>query len=213
METIRILVVDDHPLVRNGIKMALEKAQDIEVVGEAGDSSSALEQAAILSPDMVLLDMLMPGSSGAVVVHRLKEAHPKLKIIILTAFEDEKYLFGALGAGADAYILKSIPPENLASVIQRVWRGEPFLSAELLGQVMGKFHSISGELAKHELGISDFELQVLHLMAKGAKNKQIAAALFTSETTVKRKVQDICQKLEAADRVQAVAEAINRGLI
>lgn len=213
MESIRLLIVDDHPIVRQGLMTVLSTATDIQVVGEAGDATSALVQMDRCHPNLILLDMLMPGSSGVVVVRRLKQLHPEIKVIVLTTFEDEEYLFSALRAGADAYILKSVNPETLASTVRAVHRGEQFLSPQLVGKVLGKFQAISKEVAKAENGVSDFEVRILQLAARGASNKEIADVLFTSDSTIKRKMQDLCRKLDAVDRVQAVAEAINRGLI
>jgi DNA-binding NarL/FixJ family response regulator len=213
MDWIRLLIVDDHPLFRHGIRCILESAPDIQVLGEAEDFSSAVLEAKKCQPNVILLDMQMPGSSGGVVVQRLKQIVPEAKIIVLTAFEDEEYLFGALRAGADAYLLKSVPLQNLACTIRAVYRGEQLVSPDLMGKVLGKFKSISKEMARHESGISDFELRVLQLMATGASNKQIAEALFMSDSTIKRKIQDLYQKLDATDRLQAITAAINLGLV
>lgn len=212
MGSIRLLVVDDHPVVRNGIKCALASARDIQVVGEADSASSALRQVVDCQPDVILLDMLMPGSSGGVAVRRLKEALPTAKIIVLTTFEDSEYLFAALEAGADAYILKSIPLEELASTIRAVQNGERLLSPPLVGKLMDRFQNLSFAPTK-EGEISDFERRILELLATGATNKEIAEMLFASDSTIKRKMEGLFQKLGATDRVQLAVEAINRGLI
>ncbi|MCL5962492.1 MAG: response regulator transcription factor [Chloroflexi bacterium] len=213
MGTIRLLVVDDHPVVRKGIKCVLAGEKDIEVVGEAGNSSTALQAAAECRPDVVCLDLMMPGSNGGAAVRRLKKACPQAKVIVLTAFSQEQYLFGAVEAGADAYLLKSVDMEELASTIRAVHNGERLLSPELVGKLIGRYQDISKQIKKQDNSLSDFEMRVLELVASGASNKQIGELLFMSEATIKRKLQDLCQKLGAVDRVQVVVEAINKGLI
>lgn len=213
MEQIRLLIVDDHPVVRKGIRSVLSDEKDILVVGEADDAVEALEQVAALHPDVILLDVRLPGSSGIQVIRQLKRAESEVRAIILTSFEEEEYLFGALQAGAYAYVLKNIADTNLAPTIRAVAKGERLLAPGLLTSVLQKFENIAGEKARQDAGLSEYEIQTLRLMAKGATNKEIAETLFTSEATVKRKIQDLFRKLGVVDRAQAVAEAIGRGLI
>jgi two-component system, NarL family, response regulator DevR len=213
MEPIRLLIVDDHPVVRKGIRSVLADEKDIQVVGEAGDAIEALEQAATLKPDIVLLDVRLPGSNGIQIVRQLKRAGSESRAIILTSFEEDEYLFGALQAGAYAYVLKNIADTNLAPTIRAVSRGERLLSPDLLTNVLERFENIAAEKARLDSGLSEYEIEALRLMAKGATNREIAETLFTSEATVKRKIQDLFRKLGVVDRAQAVAEAIGRGLI
>jgi DNA-binding NarL/FixJ family response regulator len=213
MECIRLLVVDDHPVVRQGLRAALTAVGGIEVVGEAGNASSALQAAQEYRPDVILLDMQMPGSSGGVVVKRLKEVCPQARILVFTTFKEEEYLFGALQAGADGYLLKNTPVERLAAAIRSVHHGDRLVSPELMSKLIGRFQEISVEQGRRDEDISDSDRRVLELLSTGASNKQIAEILFTSDSTVKRKVQDLCAKFEVEDRVQLVVQAINRGLI
>ncbi|MFQ6058577.1 MAG: response regulator [Anaerolineae bacterium] len=213
MEAIRVFVVDDHPVVRQGLRSLLSSYPDIEVVGEADNGFVFLEQVADVRPDVVLLDIRLGGVSGIEVAYQLRRVRPQTKIIMLTTYDDEEYLYGALRAGAHGYLLKSISHEVLASSIRSVHRGERLLSPELVGKVLQRFEELAKVEARYQSGLSELELQVLALMAEGATNKEIAEKLYWSEVTVKRKIQDILTKLEAANRTQAVAEAIRRGLI
>ncbi len=213
MDRIRVLVVDDHPVVRHGLRSLLANHDDIQIVGEAGSASEAFQMASSAHPDVVLLDIRMPGYSGIDVAQQLRRAHPTLRVLILTAYEDDEYLFGALRAGAHGYLLKSSSHDVLASAIRAVHRGERLLSPGLVDRVLKEFEDLAKERAHHESGLSDQELQVLRHIAEGATNKEIAERMFWSEVTVKRKVEDIFAKLNVANRAQAVAEAIRRGLI
>ncbi|MFQ6013867.1 MAG: response regulator [Anaerolineae bacterium] len=213
MNKIRVLVADDHPVVRQGLRSLLSSFSDIEVVGEASTSFAVVEQVREVKPDVVLLDILMPGPNGIEIARQLRRAQPEVKIIILTTYDDDEYLYGALQAGAHGYLLKSASHEMLASSIRSVYKGERLLSPQLVGKVLQQFEELAKEKARHESQLSDLELQVLSLIAEGATNKEIAKRLYWSEVTVKRKIQDILGKLEVVNRAQAVAEAIKRGLI
>ncbi len=213
MDPIRILLVDDHPIVRHGVRSVLANHRDIEVVGEAEDAASLFAALDATWPDVVLLDVRMPRQTGIEVTGRLKREWPQLKVIILTTYEDDEYLFGALAAGADGYLLKSASPEVLASAIRQVASGERLLSPTLVGKLMAEFGVLAKSKAQAESGLGDQELEVLRLIAAGATNREIAERLFWSEVTVKRKVQDILEKMGVANRPQAVAEAGRRGLL
>jgi two-component system response regulator DevR len=213
METIRVLIVDDHPIVRQGVRSVLANHADIEVVGEADGAASLFANLAALKPDVVLLDIRMPGQNGIEITQRLKREHPEVKVILLSTYDDEEFLFGALRAGAEGYLLKSASNEVLASSIRQVGRGERLLSPTLLTKVMREFQDLAKEKTRTDSGLSDQELKVLRMIADGATNKEIAEKLFWSEVTVKRKVQDILEKMGVANRAQAVAEAGKRGLL
>ncbi len=213
MTPIRVLLVDDHPIVRQGVRSVLALHPDIAVVGEA-DSAPALFAALAVEPaDVVLLDVRLPGLNGIEITQRLKRERPEVKIILLTTYEDEEYLFGALRAGAEGYLLKSASPEALASAIRQVAAGERLLSPALVGKVMREFGQLARAQAQAEVGLSAQEIEVLRLIAAGATNREIADRLYWSEATVKRKIQDILEKLGVANRPQAVAEATRRGLL
>ncbi len=213
MNPIRVLLVDDHPIVRQGVRSVLASHPDIVVVGEADSGTALFAALAERQPDVILLDVRLPGLNGVEITQRLKREWPAVKVIILTTYEDEEYLFGALRAGAEGYLLKSASPEVLASAIRQVAAGERLLSPALVGKVMREFGALARAQAQTEAGLSPQEIEVLRLIAAGATNREIADRLYWSEVTVKRKVQDILEKLGVANRPQAVAEALRRGLL
>lgn len=186
---------------------------DVQVVAQATSGASALRYAERLQPDVVLLDIRMPGSNGVQVARRLKQTFTEMKVLILTTYEEDEYLFGALEAGADGYLLKTASPEELSEAIRKVNSGSRLLSPDLVGKVLKQFESVTREKVRLESGLSLQEISVLELVADGATNKEIAERLYWSEITVKRKLQDIVHKLGASDRTQAVAEGMRRGLI
>ncbi len=211
--SIRVLIVDDHPIVRQGVRSLLANHSDIIVVGEADSAATLFALLNSVEPDVLLLDIRMPGQNGIEVTQRLKRERPEVKIIVLTTYDEDEFLFGALRAGAEGYLLKSASPETLAHAIRQVARGERLLSPALIGKVMHEFEELAKEKVRAESGLTEQELQVLRLIAAGATNKQVADQVYWSEVTVKRKVQDILEKLGVANRAQAVAEATRRGLL
>ncbi len=211
--SIRVLLVDDHIIVRQGVRSLLANHGDIEVVGEAASAAAMFACLSTAEPDVILLDIRMPGQSGIETASRLKREWPAIKVIVLSTYDDDEYLFGALRAGADGYLLKSASPEVLADAIRQVHRGERLLGAGLVDKVLREFQHLAQDKTRLETGLSDQELEVLRMVAAGATNKDIAEKLYWSEATVKRKVQDILEKLGAANRPQAVAEAARRGLL
>lgn len=210
---IRVMIVDDHPIVRQGVRSVLANHPDIQVVGEADSAATLFAIVDSLKPDVALLDIRMPGQSGIEVTQRLKRDYPDIRVIILTTYDDDEYLFGALRAGAEGYMLKSASQESLADSIRQVARGERLLSPDLVGKMMREFKDLANDKARAESGLTDQELEVLRMIAAGATNKEIAEKLYWSEVTVKRKVQDILEKMGVANRAQAVAEAGKRGLL
>lgn len=210
---IRVILVDDHPVVRQGLRSILANHHDIVVVGEADGGMGLFSSLAHTDADVVLMDIRMPGPNGIEITQRLKREWPQLKVIILTTYEDDDYLFNALRVGADGYLLKSASHDVLANAIRQVARGERLLSPALISKLMREFEDLAKEKARAESGLTAQEQQVLQLIAEGATSKEIAEKMFWSEVTVKRKVQDILEKLNVATRAQAVAEATRRGLI
>ena len=213
MSGTRVIIVDDHPIVRQGVRSVLNNHADIQVVGEADSASALFAIVESLKPEVVLLDIRMPGQGGIEITQRMKQEHPEIRVIILTTYDDDEYLFGALRAGADGFLLKSASQEVLADSIRQVARGERLLSPALVSKVMREFRDLAKDKARTESGLTDQELEVLRMIAAGATNKEIAEKLFWSEVTVKRKVQDILEKMGVANRAQAVAEAGKRGLL
>ncbi|MBP7692884.1 MAG: response regulator transcription factor [Anaerolineales bacterium] len=210
---IRVLIVDDHPIVRQGVRSLLSTCADLVLVGEAEDAAQALDLARTTQPDVILLDIRMPGTSGVEAVRALFRQAPQAKILILTSFEDDEYISQALQAGVHGYVLKSASDETLAGAVRAVQRGERVLSPAVTGRVVEQFADLSRARARQALGLTDEETRLLALLAAGASNPKIAAELYLSETTVKRKLQDIFEKLNVTTRAQAAAEAARRGLV
>ena len=213
MKRIRILIADDHPIVRKGIRSLLTQYGDLEVAGEAGTGPAVLEQVAQLQPDVVLLDVRMAGANGIEIARQLRREHPETRIIILTTYDDEEYLFGALQVGAQAYLLKDVSLDTLPAAIRAVHQGERLLSPLLVDNVLREFQSLATEKLRRDAGLSNAEQRILQLVAEGATNKEIAEQLFWSEVTVKKKLQEVLEKLNATNRTQAVVKAIRQGLI
>jgi DNA-binding NarL/FixJ family response regulator len=211
MDSIRIVIVDDHPVVRQGVSNMLAYQPDIQVVGEASTAAGFFRRLDELCPDLVLLDIRLPDQSGIEVAQRLQRERPDIRIIMLTTYEDDDFLFKALRAGAHGYLLKTVSPSVVTSAIRRVAQGERLLSPRLMDSVLREFQALAQERSRSEL--SDEQLCILGLIADGATNKEIAQALFVSEVTAKRKVQEILEILGAANRAQAAAEAARRGLV
>ena len=213
MTPIRLLVVDDHQLVRKGIRSLLINHPDIEIVGEAENGVVALKQVQACNPDIVLLDIRMPGLDGIEVIRQLQHTRPEVKIIVLTTYDDEAYISAALEAGVHGYLLKNVSHEVLADAIRSVHAGERQLSPDLMGQVMRQFADMARVQKQHFSGLTEEELRLIHLVADGKSNSAIAKVMFWSETTVKRRVQELFDKMGVENRVQAAAEAGKRGLL
>lgn len=213
MTPIRILLVDDHPVVRDGLRSLLANHPDIEIAGEASQVAEADRLAQTLRPDVVLLDIRLGGYNGLVLLSEWRLDLPELKVIILTAYDDDDYLARALAAGAHAYLLKTTSQQGLVDAIRAVHAGRRRVSPELMERVLEHYQEIAIASAQLQSGLSLQKVETLRQLAHGATTQQIAERLFVSEATVKRWIQDIEEKLGAANRAQAVAEAIQRGLI
>ncbi|MFM8594699.1 MAG: response regulator [Chloroflexota bacterium] len=210
---ISVLLVDDHPVVIEGLRKVLATASDISVTGEAHDAAGALERAKTLKPDVILLDMRMPGATGVQAVRRLREHGPTPAVIILTSYGDQAYVRQALEAGANGYLLKSTPPEALIAAIRAAARGRRQLSPELLDGVLDEFGGLAREQTQRHADLSPEELDILRHASMGATNREIGVKTGRTEVAVKKRLQVIFEKLGAVDRAHAVAEAIRRGLI
>ncbi len=211
MYPIRVVIVDDHPIVRQGISNMLAYRPDIQVVGEAGSAAEFFRRLDECHPDLVLLDIRLPDQSGIEIAQRLRRERPEIRIIILTTYGDDEFLFKALRAGAHGYLLKSCSPNLVTDAILRVARGERLLSPNLVDGVLRGFQELAQSQARCDL--RDEQLRILRMIADGATNREIASALFVSEVTAKRKVQEILEIMGAANRAQAAAEAARRGLV
>ena len=210
---ISVLLVDDHPVVIEGLRKVLATAGDIDVTGEAHDAAGAIERSRVLKPDVILLDLRMPGASGVQATCRLRELESKSAVIILTSYGDEAYVRQALEAGADGYLLKSTPPEQLIAAIRAASRGRRALSPELLDGVLREFGGLAREQTHRTAALSNEDLEILRRASEGATNREIGLAMGRTEVAIKKRLQTIFVKLGAVDRAHAVAESIRRGLI
>lgn len=213
MNPIRVLVADDHPIVRQGIRSLLTQYDDLEVIGEADNGVTVLETMDQLRPDIILLDVRMKGANGIEIARQLRREYPNTRIIILTTYDDDEYLFGALQVGAHAYLLKDISLDTLPAAIRAVYHGERLLNPPLMDKVLRQFQELATDKLCAQIGLTAQDLQILKEIADGASNKEIGAKFFWSEITAKKKVQEILNKLGVQNRTQAVAKAIRLGLI
>ncbi|WP_219466570.1 response regulator [Nonomuraea rhizosphaerae] len=220
--TIRVLLVDDQPLLRTGFRLILEAEPDITVVGQAGDGKDAQEQTRALLPDVVLMDIRMPGVDGIEATRRIvREAAPTAhvpKVLVLTTFDLDEYIVEALRSGASGFLLKDVPPDELVQAIRVVAAGDaivaPSVTRRLLDRFATRLPSAYEQATPARLDrLTERELEVLRLIAKGMSNAEIAAKLVVSETTVKTHVGNVLTKLGLRDRVQAVVLAYETGLI
>jgi len=210
---IRVMIVDDHPVVREGLSSMLQAASGIDVVGQAANAPEAMRKAREVKPDVVLLDIRLPGVDGWQLCRTLDAILPDTYVIMLTSFEDEDYLLKALRAGARGYLLKTATQEEIIDAIRAVAGGKRLLSAPLIDKLVARFSDMARELERLESGLEEEEIDILRLLAEGASNKEIALRTHWSEVSVKRKLQTIFDKLGVEDRTSAVVEAMRRGLI
>ena len=212
-EQITVLLVDDHALVRQGVRAFLETQPDITVVAEASGGEEAVRCAAEYAPDVTLMDLIMPGMDGVEATRRLKTRSPRTRVIVLTSYHDDEHVFPAIRAGALSYILKEVGPDELADAVRKAAAGEAILHPRVAARVVRELHGSRNEApnAFHEL--SDRELEVLKLIAEGHSNAEIAGSLYLSEKTVKSHVSNILGKLHLADRTQAAVYAWREGVV
>jgi DNA-binding NarL/FixJ family response regulator len=217
LEPIRVLVVDDHALFRRGLEMVLEQEPDIEVVGEAGDGSQAVQKSIETAPDIVLMDVRMPKGSGIEACRAIKEAVPSAKIIMLTISDEEVDLYEAIKAGATGYLLKEISIEEVASAIRAVQNGQSLISPSMASKLLTEFAIMVKRGDEREQvptpRLTDREMEVLRLVARGLNNRDIAKELFISENTVKNHVRNILEKLQLHSRMEAVVYAVREKLL
>ena len=215
MKTIRLLLADDHAMVRKGLQVFLQTQPDLELAGEAASGQEAIDKTAELKPDVVLMDLAMPGLNGIEATKRIKEANPAVKVIVLTSFSDQDHALPAIRAGVNGYLLKDIEPEELVSAIRLVHEGQAALHPDVAGQLMSR---LAGEekpqavAAEADSELTSRERQVLGLIASGKSNKEIAAELFITEKTVKTHVSHVLDKLGLNDRTQAAIYAVKQGI-
>jgi two-component system, NarL family, response regulator LiaR len=211
VDKISVLIVDDHAVVRQGLQTFLGLVDDIEVVAEAADGSEAADRMQELVPDIVLMDLVMPGMGGIEATRRIRAISPTTQVIALTSFDEDEDVFESIRAGAAGYLLKTISAEGLISAIRAVHRGEPQLDPGIARKLMKEVSGKREEGAPQ--GLTLRELDVLGLIAKGLSNREIARDLFIAEKTVKTHVSNILSKLHLADRTQAAIYALREGLV
>lgn len=217
MTRIRLMIADDHRLFREGIKALLAVTEDIEIVGEAEDGESALNQCRELHPDVILMDINMPGLNGIRATEQILEVQPQTRIVMLTMLEDDASVFNAMRVGARGYLLKGADPQEVLSVIRAVADGQALFGPAIAARLMTYFKELSAKPSASQAGtpfpeLTDRELEVLRLIAQGLNNQEIAQKLFLSPKTVRNHITNIFSKLQVADRAQAIVRAREAGL-
>lgn len=208
MEMLRVLAADDHLLFRDGLRALLEAAGDLELVGEATTGDEAVELAAALRPDVMLMDIQMPGMSGIAATRRIVEASPDVRVLVVTMFEDDNTVFAAMRAGARGYVLKGASYTEMLRAIRAVGSGEGIFSPAIAGRMMQFFASLQPSVPPQLFPeLSDREREIVQLLAQGLKNTEIAEQLYLSPKTVRNHVSTIFSKLQVADRVEAIVRA------
>jgi DNA-binding NarL/FixJ family response regulator len=215
--TIRVLLADDETMVRAGLRLVLETEPDIAVVGEAGDGAAAVSATAALRPDVVLMDVRMPGLDGLAATRRILTDHPAVRVVVLTTFDDDANVHAALRLGASGFLLKVAPPERLVDAIRVAAEGGALLDPLVTRRVIGAFSRLPGAAHRARPAALDRltgrEHEVLRMLARGLSNSEIAAELVVGEATVKTHVARVLMKLDLRDRVQAVVFAYEHGLV
>jgi len=208
---LRILIVDDHAIVREGQRALIETEPGMEVVGEAPDGIQAVEMAHSLQPDVILLDLVMPRKGGLEAIREIKEQDPKARILVLTSFAEDENVYAAIKAGAQGYLMKDASPQDILVAIREVHRGEPSMDPSIAQKLMRELQR-SSDLPPSEEPLTEREVEVLKLLAQGLQNKEIAEELVISERTVSTHVSNILSKLHLANRTQAALYALKEGL-
>ncbi len=215
MEKIKIVIADDHDVVREGTRSLLERESDMQVVGEATNGEEAIKLIEDLKPDVVILDVSMPRLSGIEVTRRIKSRFPAIGILILSAYDNDEYVFSSLEAGAAGYLLKDVHSREIVEAVRSVYSGEsvlyPSIASKVIQRAIGGF--VRPTENKLESDLTDREVEVLRLASKGASNQDIADTLFISVRTVQGHINNIFRKLNAGSRTEAIFQGVKRGLI
>jgi DNA-binding NarL/FixJ family response regulator len=212
-DPVSVLLVDDHNMVRMGLKAYFSTLNDIHVIGEAGSGEEAVQKAAEFAPDVVLMDLIMPGIDGVEATRRIKKTSPRTQVIVLTSYHEDEHIFPAIRAGALSYVLKDIDPDDLAEAVRRARVGEAVLNPRVAARMVQEMHGAKNETTNPYHELTDRELDVLRLIASGKNNHEIAEGLVISEKTVKSHITNILNKLHLADRTQAAVYAWQEGII
>lgn len=215
METIRILIADDHAFVREGTRRILEQEPDLEVVAEAGDGEEAVKLACDLKPDVALLDVAMPRVDGIEATRRIKALCPAVAVLVLSAYDDDQFIFGLLEAGAAGYLLKSVRGQEIVEALRAVHAGESVLHPSVARKVLNRFAGVSGKPRERKFLdlLTEREMDVLKLVTKGLSNKDIAEGLCLSVRTVQGHLANIFNKLRVSSRTEAVVHALKEGWV
>ena len=212
-QPISVIIVDDHAVVRQGVRAFLDTQPDIHVVAEAASGLEAVRLCTEFAPDVVLMDLVMPEMNGVEATRRLKRVSPRTQVIVLTSYYDDDHIFPAIQAGAISYLLKDVGPEELADAVRKAARGEAILHPRVAARVIRELHHMPQETPATFSELTERELEVLRLIAEGLSNAEIAERLVISEKTVKSHVSNILNKLHLADRTQAAVLAWKEGLM
>ncbi|MEW6505092.1 MAG: response regulator transcription factor [Chloroflexota bacterium] len=213
MANISVLIVDDHQIVRDGIRSFLETYSEIDIIGEADSADKAIRLIEEFVPDVVLLDLVMPGLDGITAIRKIKKISPRTQIIVLTSYHTDEYIFPVMKAGALSYLLKDVSPIMLFEAIQRAANGDAVLHPYVAGRLVEEYNQKQQKSNTVYADLTRRELEVLEMIAEGMSNQEIAQKLFISERTVKSHVTNILSKLQLADRTQAAVFAWKKGLV
>lgn len=212
-DTISVLLVDDHSMVRQGVRAFLVTQPDVTVIGEAGSGEEAVKLAGQYVPDVILMDLIMPNMDGVEATRRVKQVSPRSQVVILTSYHEDEHIFPALKAGALSYILKDVSAEELATAIRKAAAGEAILHPQVAARVIQELQGRRGDALNPFTELSERELEVLKLIADGKSNAEMAAQLVLSEKTIKGHVSNILSKLHLDDRTQAAVYAWRQGVV
>ena len=209
-ETIRVMLVDDHDMVRRGLAAFLNVKQDLELVGEARDGREAIREVSLCKPDVILMDLIMPEMDGAAATRKIRRTYPDIQIIALTSFQETELIRGALQAGAIGYLLKNVSVDDLASAIRAAHSGQSILAPEVVQALLS---SGSGIPETRDYGLTKREMEVLELLVQGLNNREIAEELVVSRATAKAHVSHILSKLDVSNRAEAIVLALRNDLV
>ena len=213
IESITVLLVDDHKVVRQGVRAFLQTQADIEVIGEADSGETAVTLVTDTAPDVILMDLIMPGMDGVEATRAVKKISPRSQVIVLTSYHQDEHIFPAIRAGALSYLLKDVEPEELANAVRQAAKGEAILHPRVAARVVQELHGARKDTPNAFAELSDREMEVLRQIATGKNNSEIATELVISEKTVKSHVSNILSKLHLADRTQAAVLAWQQGVM